>query len=133
MSITVHFRSQYETETNTYASDLISLDRLLRMEGRGNSSYALDQIRELKLSHVQNFINVSLQFTNSTKSSFTLDKTAIKNIFTNYQAIDITETTAAIVDSYQVRGRSIDQNALSSAVTSVNSYYSTALLQIEAM
>lgn len=87
-----------------------------------------------KLGHISHFVQSSLQYITSTKSSFILDKPAIKQLFTSYQSIDGEEITGVINSAYGGRGNSPEsQLSITYAVGGVNNIYRDALLQLDIM
>jgi hypothetical protein len=129
-SITSYMSTAHQAESTSYATDLTPLRQQIALMGRSYSTYELEQVLALKLSHIQNFINVSLQYATITKSTFTLDKPAIKSLFMSYQTTDKADMTNTLSS---VRTGTATNNVISDGIILIDSYYGEALLKIDAM
>ena len=92
----------------------------------GNEIYAVAGDKE---SVVQSFINSSIQFIQQTKANSAIDKTSIATLFSSYQAQDTSWTiplTGCGYTAYQLA-------SMTGYTTTVNSYYISAITQLNAL
>ncbi|MFZ3114807.1 MAG: hypothetical protein WA121_04305 [Syntrophales bacterium] len=120
-------------KTECYKTDVVFLGRELASKGLAGSGSAIVRNKDLKLSHVHRFVSVCLEYIDSTKGNYSLDKPSVKALFADYKDADITDVTTTITNQYAARGLPLNQSVLSSAVTDIENTYSIALLKIDAM
>jgi hypothetical protein len=122
-----------QIEDTAYTNDLIILNRQLASQGLSGSGSAVVQIKDLKLSHISNFVSVSLQYVSTIKNSQPINKQAVEQIFNTNKTHDINDITSVVTSAYNARGINVNSTVLTSATTGVTNTYTSAIYQIDAM
>ena len=122
-----YMETAHKIEIESYKTNIVSLGRELASKGLAGSGTAIVKNKDLKLSHICNFVNVCMGYADSTKSYYILDKFSVKLLFTDYQNADITDITTIITNQYAARGLTLNETVLSSAISDIENTYKVAL------
>lgn len=122
-----------KVDEEAYNTDVRALNNNLASRRLYSSGMAVMQVKDLKLSHIKSFVENCLEYVESTRNNYLLDKPSVKLLFENYQANDITEFAEIIKSQYSARGLNIRQDIMPGITSEINHTYSIALLRIDAM
>jgi hypothetical protein len=128
-----YMETAHKAEIDAYKNNVIALNRNLASRGIYSSGMAVMQIKDLKLTHIKTFVNNCIEYIETTKNNYLLDKTAVKFLLENYQNTDSNEIAEIIKSQYIARGLNIRQDIVPSVVSDINNTYNIALLHIDAM
>lgn len=133
-----YMETAHKIEDELYKKDTIASDENLASRNMWSSGIGIRQTKDIKLSHIKAFINNCLEYIESTKNNYLLDKPSVKLLFENYQTADISEFAEIINSQNEARGLNIKQDAIQQEImppiiAEINNAYSVALLRIDAM
>lgn len=131
--ISTYMTTEYQLTASAYSADAVLLAHQLQAQGLSFGSTAITKYIDLKLSHIQNFVDTALAYVPTTKANYILDRAATKALFTTYKNKDVADITSYVNSAYTARAIDVNQTVLSSAVNSVKGYYDIALLTIDTM
>jgi len=128
-----YMQTARQIEIDAYNSDVVALNRNLASRGLYSSGMAIMQIKELKLTHIKKFVTDCVEYAESTRNTYLLDKPKIKLLLQKYQAVDISDTASIIDSQFTARGLLVKQDMMPSVVSDIDNAYSIALLRIDTM
>jgi hypothetical protein len=125
----------YQTDATSLASDLNSVAAQWAAKGMYCSGNMFVDAANVKVSHVQIFVNNALAYVQTTKNTGSpIDKPTIINLFNSYRAQDLSWLSAVSFFGCGPPFNPANMIILYPAcATSVNSSYDTAIAQINTM
>lgn len=133
-TISSYMSSAYSSDQITLATDLQALVRSLASQGYLCSGNEIIAVANLKETHVQTFLNAVIANIQLVKTNNPIDKTAIAALFNTYQSEDVawltSSSTASAMGNCGFTGAMISATGY---VTTINSYYANAIIQLNAM
>ena len=88
----------YQSEGTLYSNDLVTLNRQLSAQGQLSSGGAVVKVKDLKVSHINSFVNSSLAYIPDINTALLLDKAAVKAIFDKYHSSSISDMTTTVTN-----------------------------------
>lgn len=133
-----YMKTAHKIEVDAYTKDVDAFDNNLASRGMWSSGAGVAGVKDVKLPHINTFVNSCLEYIESTKNNYLLDKPSVKSLFKNYQTTDITEVTETINNRNKARDllikpEAIEQEIIPPIISEINSAYNIALLRIDAM
>lgn len=131
-TITTYMSAAFASDQLTLASDVQTVSRRLLSQGYQCSSNMIIAVTDVKLIHVQAFLNAVIANVQLVKTNNPIDKTAITALFATYQSQDV----AWITSSASTLGNCGYTPSMISATgyaTAVNTWYALAIAQLNSI
>jgi hypothetical protein len=129
-AISSYMSKEYSTEKITFRANLQALENIEASKDIECTEHELAAVANLKKTQVQTFLNAVIAFIRVEKSNNQIDKAAIAPLFTTYKTKDAGWLASSdLIPACEFTSEMISATGY---VTAIESYYATAISQLNA-
>ena len=133
--IASYMSTAYQVEQTALADDIKGIKAQAAADGNLLSGATLLKILKAKPPHVQHFVDTSLQYIQTIKTTDSIDKQAIVSLFSNYKAQDLTQIPSLVNRALPALSQATINACISASavIPAINNIYALAIAQLNAM